>query len=103
MYTVHYSITFSDSLANLINYWQDELGFKDKQIKQFIQLIRQIIKNISYYPYVYRDVTELYGLKTTTYRALIGKQYAFFYRIDSINKIILVGALFSQQQMKIDF
>lgn len=48
---------------------------------------------------MYEEVSEIYGMDSSTYRIVIGKSYALFFRIDQEKKEILVGRIFQSKQM----
>ncbi|EFK80414.1 hypothetical protein HMPREF9269_1541 [Ligilactobacillus salivarius ACS-116-V-Col5a] len=52
---------------------------------------------------MYEEVSSKYGFSVKTYRIVIGKSYAIFYRIDEKNNNILVGRIFQSKQMKLEF
>ena len=103
MFEIKYSRNFINSLEKEINYWKNELGFSDEQIKKYISLISKNIQLLKNFPYISKDVSSIYEFHVSTYRITIGKKYAIFYRIDDINKIIMVGSLFNNRQMRIEF
>ncbi|OQO71708.1 hypothetical protein BH744_13950 [Enterococcus villorum] len=52
---------------------------------------------------MYEEVSTNYRLDTPTFRIVIGKSYALFYRIGQKKKEIHVGRIFQSKQMKISF
>lgn len=103
MYNLIYSDSFVMSLERLIYNWEFELGFSKERIKVFVQSIEHSLKMVSEFPNMYKEVSHIYNLNSPTYRILIGKQYAIFYRLNIEDKEILVGSIFSQKQMRITF
>lgn len=79
-YTLIYSESFKNSLQENIS---------ENQLKRF--------------PEMYEDGTRLYGFATPTYRILIGKNFAVFYRIDQKERTVLIGNIFKQKLMKLLF
>ncbi|SET45077.1 hypothetical protein SAMN04487821_112110 [Enterococcus malodoratus] len=79
-YTLIYSESFKNSLQENIS---------ENQLKRF--------------PEMYEDGTRLYGFDTPTYRILIGKSFAIFYRIDQKEQTVLIGNIFRQKLMKLLF
>lgn len=103
MYKLVYSNSFADSLENLIYNWEIELEFTSEQIKIFIQSIETSLRMVTEFPEMHEEVSDIYGLTSPTYRILIGKEYAMFYRLDHRKKEILVGSIFNRRQMRLDF
>ena len=103
MYNIVYSDHFIENLEDLINYWEVELNFTPEKIKMFIQSIDRSLKAVRAFPEMHEEISEIYDLLVPTYRILIGKEYAIFYRLNHDEKKILVGGIFSQKQMRIHF
>jgi len=103
MYDLIYSDSFVKSLEEIIYNWEIELGFSEEKIKVFIQSIEHSLRMVSEFPKMHEEVSDIYSLSSPTYRILIGKQYAIFYRLNSKDKEILVGSIFNQKQMRINF
>ena len=103
MFEIKYSRNFINSLEKEINYWKNELEFSDEQIKKYISLISKNIQLLKDFPCISKDVISIYEFHVPTYRITIGKKYAIVYRIDDINKIIIVGSLLNNRQMRIEF
>jgi plasmid stabilization system protein ParE len=102
-YTLVYSKSFQQSLSNLITEWEKELLLSQSGIKRFVGAIQKSLELTKTFPTMYEEVSKIYGMKTTTYRIVIGKSYALFYRIDHEKKEILLGRIFQSKQMKLDF
>ncbi|MCD5203156.1 type II toxin-antitoxin system RelE/ParE family toxin [Enterococcus casseliflavus] len=102
-YTLVYSQRFQQSLSNLITEWENELLLSQTSIKRFVGAIQKALELTKTFPKMYEEVSKIYGMKTTTYRIVIGKSYALFYRIDDEKKEILVGRIFQSKQMRLDF
>lgn len=102
-YKLVYAASFSNSLEQFIYYWENELGFSEEKIKKFVKSIEQSLRMLNEFPEMYEEVSALYNLDSPTYRILIGKQYAIFYRINHFDKEVLIGSLFNQKQMRITF
>lgn len=103
MYRLEYSKSFAESLENLIYDWETELEISSDKIKTFVQSIEHSLKMVGQFPEMYEEISEIYNLKVPTYRILIGKQYAIFYRLNHVDKKVLVGSIFNQKQMRIKF
>jgi len=103
MYKLVYSNSFAESLESLIYNWEVELEFTSEKIKIFVQSIETSLRMVTEFPEMHEEVSDLYGLSSPTYRILIGKEYAIFYRLNHSKKEILVGSIFNQRQMRIDF
>ena len=102
-YTLVYSKSFQQSLSSLIDEWENELGLSPESIKRFVSMIQKALQLTKTFPNMYEEVSEIYGMDTPTYRIVIGKSYALFYRIDHAKKEILVGRIFQSKQMKLNF
>lgn len=102
-YTLVYSQNFQQSLSNLIDEWENELLLSPDSIKRFVGAIQKSLELTKTFPKMYEEVSKIYGMDTPTYRIIIGKSYALFYRINHERKEIFVGRIFQSKQMKIDF
>lgn len=102
-YTLVYSKSFQQSLSNLINEWENELLLSQASIKRFVGAIQKALELTKTFPKMYEEVSNIYGMDTSTYRIVIGKSYALFYRIAHEKKEIFVGRIFQFKQMKLDF
>lgn len=102
-YILVYSKSFQESLSDLINEWENELFLSSDSIKRFVGAIQKALELAKAFPKMYEEVSEIYDMGTPTYRIVIGKSYALFYRIDHEKKEILVGRIFQSKQMKLDF
>lgn len=100
---IKYSDNFANSLDHIIDYWQNELKISDDHTKKFTTQIWKKIDLLFSFPRLGTNVTETYGFTQTTYRLTIGHRYAMFYRINTDKDIIIIGAIASSQQLKIDF
>ena len=94
-YTLVYSKSFQTSLETIIEEWENELALSPASIKRFVGAIQKALEH--------EEVSEIYGMDIPTYRIVIGKSYALFYRIDHEKKEILVGRIFQSKQMKLGF
>lgn len=103
MYKLIYSNSFADSLEGLIYDWEVELDFSSEKIRRFVQSIESSLLMVSEFPEMHEEISDIYDLATPTYRILIGKQYAIFYRLNHNKKEVLVGSIFNQKQMRIKF
>ncbi|GBD79603.1 hypothetical protein TEHD86_0537 [Tetragenococcus halophilus subsp. halophilus] len=98
-----YTESFRSSLNDNLVEWETELFLSKEKIRHFVQLIYQSLEMLKTFPEMHEEVSRLYGLERPTYRILIGKTFAIFYRVDKKNHKILVGNLFKQKQMRIQF
>ncbi|GAA3638105.1 hypothetical protein GCM10022297_15620 [Lactobacillus hamsteri] len=103
MYQIQYSKSFAASLSKTINYWEKQLKLSDKAITKYVSLIYRNINLLSEYPYISEDVSKKYHFNKSTYRITIGNQYCIFYRVDEHKKIVQIGSLFNNRQMRIKF
>ncbi|MET2118334.1 type II toxin-antitoxin system RelE/ParE family toxin [Enterococcus faecium] len=102
-YTLVYSKSFQTSLETIIEEWENELALSPESIKRFVGAIQKALELTKTFPKMYEEVSEIYGMDIPTYRIVIGKSYALFYRINHAKKEILVGRIFQSKQMKLDF
>lgn len=102
-YKLIFSIGFRKSLREIVDYWKYSLSLSDERINKFVSLIYSSLELVKHSPYSSKNVTEQYGFDEKTYRILIGKSYAIFYRINEEKKTILVGKIFGQKQMRVEF
>lgn len=102
-YQLIYSVSFKNSLIQLISEWENELFLSEEKIKHFVQLIYRSLELLRLFPKMHEDVSPLYGFDIPTYRILIGQSYAIFYRIDEENYSVLIGKIFKQKQMHLKF
>ncbi|MGM0220120.1 type II toxin-antitoxin system RelE/ParE family toxin [Enterococcus sp. AZ126] len=102
-FSIEYSESFRLSLRENIREWSEEYFFTDEKISTFIQSIYKSIELTKVFPNMHENVASIYNFKIPTYRMLIGKNYAIFYRINEHEKNILVGNIFHQKQMHITF
>ena len=93
-YTLVYSKSFRTSLETIIEEWENELALSPASIKRFVGAIQKVFRtNNKNFPTMHEEVSEIYGMDIPTYRIVIGKSYALFYRIDHEKKEILVGRI----------
>jgi plasmid stabilization system protein ParE len=104
-YTLVYSKSFQTSLETIIEEWENELALSPASIKRFVGAIQKALEELTKnFPTMHEEVSEIYGMDIPTYRIVIGKSYALFYRIDhEKKKEILVGRIFQSKQMKLGF
>ena len=102
-YQLIYSVSFKNSLLQLISEWENELFLSEEKIKHFVQLIYRSLELLRLFPKMHEDVSPLYVFDIPTYRILIGQSYAIFYRIDEENYSVLIGKIFKQKQMHLKF
>ncbi|WP_010054431.1 type II toxin-antitoxin system RelE/ParE family toxin [Carnobacterium maltaromaticum] len=102
-YSVEYTKTFQSSLREHIKEWSEAYFFSDEKITKFVRSIYKSIELTKIFPEMHEEISRVYGFDKPTYRILIGKNYAIFYRIDKVQNKILVGNLYNQKQMQLDF
>ena len=102
-YNLVYAKSFADSLSALIDTWENELFLSSETINKFVGSIQKALELATVFPEMYEEVSSKYGFSVKTYRIVIGKSYAIFYRIDEENNNILVGRIFQSKQMKLAF
>lgn len=102
-YNLVYAKSFADSLNELIDTWKNELFLSSETINKFVGNIQKSLELATVFPEMYEEVSSKYGFQVKTYRIVIGKSYAIFYRIDEKNNNILVGRIFQSKQMKLEF
>lgn len=100
-YTLIYSESFKKSLQANIFEWQNELLVPDEKIRQFVQAIYHLFNHLKQFSEMYENVADRYGFDRPTYRILIGKSFALFYRIIQEEHTILIGNIFKQKQLKL--
>lgn len=98
---IRYTVSFADSLAEIIAYWQNTLKISDKTTQAFVSHINDKIILLKSFPEMGKDVTALYGFQQTTYRLTIGHSYAIFYRLT--DRSIIVGAIHGTKQLQVKF
>lgn len=97
-YTLVYSESFRKSLQENISEWEKELLLTDEKITQFVHAIYHSLNRLKQFPEMYENVASLYGFDKPTYRILIGKSFAIFYRINQEERTILIGNLFNKNK-----
>lgn len=102
-YSVEYTKNFQNSLRKHIREWSEEYFFSDEKISKFVRSIYKSIELTTIFPEMHEEISRVYGFNKPMYRILIGKNYAIFYRIDKEQNKILVGNLYNQKQMQLDF
>ncbi|MFT9269783.1 MAG: type II toxin-antitoxin system RelE/ParE family toxin [Liquorilactobacillus nagelii] len=101
MYELRYSESFQKSLEATISYWQQKIELSDDKISEFVSSIYKSTEALKRYPYLAENVATKYGFNQPTYRVVIGKSYAFFYRVNQ--KKVEIGSLYNTKQMKVSF
>ncbi|EOS7783857.1 type II toxin-antitoxin system RelE/ParE family toxin [Enterococcus hirae] len=96
-YTLVYSKSFQTSLETIIEEWENELTLSPVSIKRFVGAIQKALELTKNFPTMHGEVSGIYGMNIPTYRIVIGKSYALFYRIDPERKEILVGRIFQSK------
>lgn len=100
---IKYTDHFAASLDRIISYWQNQLKLSPERIDEFTFYIDKKIRLLRDFPGIGQDVTDLYGFTDQTYRLLIGNSYGIFYRINSKEDIIIVGAIFGTSEIQVKF
>ncbi|MBO1305342.1 type II toxin-antitoxin system RelE/ParE family toxin [Enterococcus sp. 669A] len=102
-YTIKYTESFKNSLRENIHEWESSLLLSEDIIKKFVHSIYSSINLLKLFPEMHEDVSHIYRFNEPTYRILIGKSFAIFYRLDKKHKIVQIGNLFKQKQMDVTF
>ena len=102
-YLIEYAESFTVSLREAIRKWEEELKISEEKIRGFVQSINRSISLLKFFPEMYEEVASVYHFSEPTYRILISKSDAIFYRIDHENRRILMGNLFKQKQLYLHF
>ena len=102
-FQIVYSEGFSISLEQIIFQWENELGISQEKIQQFVTSIQRSLNLAAVFPQMYEEVSDIYPFNQPTYRIVIGKSYALFYRISEVKKEIYVGRIFQTKQFKVRF
>ncbi|EPH95165.1 toxin-antitoxin system, toxin component, RelE family [Enterococcus faecalis 13-SD-W-01] len=71
-------------------------------VRRFVSVIQKARGLTKTFPNMYEEVSRIFGMEET-YRIVIGKSYAIFYRINEEKKTIYIGPIFLQKQMKLGF
>jgi predicted NUDIX family NTP pyrophosphohydrolase len=66
----------------LIYEWEVELEIPLEKIRKFVQSIEASLRMVSEFPEMHEEISSVYSLSELTYRILIGKQFALFYRLN---------------------
>lgn len=102
-YKLVYSRSFKNSLEEIIHEWEFDLCLSEEKIAHFVKNIYRSLELLKLFPEMHEEVSDLYGFNQPTYRILIGKAYAIFYRIDVQSKEILIGNIYKQRQLHLKF
>ena len=103
MYSLKYTDSFKFALQQTIDYWQNELKLSEVRIRSFVRSIYKSLQKLRKYPFLAPNVSDLYGFTVPTFRIVIGRSYAIFYRVNQKRQLIEVGAFFNTSQMKVLF
>ena len=98
-----YTESFRLSLRKHIQEWSKEYFFTDEKITTFVQSIYKSIELTKIVPEMHEEISAIYNFNSPTYRILIGKNYAIFYRIDRSTKKIMLGNMYYQRQLHVLF
>jgi mRNA-degrading endonuclease RelE of RelBE toxin-antitoxin system len=101
-YEILFSPNFDKSLIRNIDFWR-ELEIPEEKITKYIQNIFLIIKTLEDSPYQFPVISNIYNFDSEIRRVKIGKNYAIFFKIDEMNKKIIIGSFYNQKQMNIKF
>lgn len=102
-FEIVYTESFRSSLEANISEWETELFLSKGKINHFVRVIYQALELLKTFPEMYEEISGVYGLEQSTHRILIGQTFAIFYRVDKENYKIIVGNLFKQKQMRVQF
>ncbi|WP_048001016.1 toxin RelE [Lactiplantibacillus herbarum] len=103
MYDLKYTDSFKVALQTTIDYWQSELKLSEERIRNFIESIYKNLQKLREYPFLAPDVSGVYGFAVPTFRIVIGRSYAIFYRVNQKQQIVEIGALFNTSKMQVPF
>ncbi|WP_438716182.1 hypothetical protein [Enterococcus sp. AZ109] len=98
--TIEYAESFKKSLRDIIAEWESDLLLPEDTIKKYVYTIYTSIQLLRFFPELHEDVAHIYRLNEPTYRILIGKSFAIFYRLDQKLKIVQIGHLLSKNRWK---
>lgn len=101
-YQIIYSSQFADTLDQILINWQ-ELEVDSLTVNRFMSDIFHVTKSLKRFPLRFEDVSKIYGFSRSTRSCLIGKKYAFFYRIDEEMHTVMIGRIYNQSQFELDF
>ena len=102
-FSAEYIESFRLSLRKHIQEWSKEYFFTDEKITTFVQSIYKAIELTKIVPEMHEETSAIYNFNSPTYRILIGKNYAIFYRIDRSTKKIMLGNMYYQRQLHVLF
>ena len=86
---------FDENLQDIITYIRDE--FSSKEANEYLNYLHEQIENLKIFPDIVRIPRSLALLKQG-YRVLVSKQNLLFYKIDEINKNIILYTIVSSKQ-----
>jgi len=101
-YTLSFTASFADSFEEHIHQWE-EFGLSEQSIQKFVGNIQSSLELLEYNPEMFEDIADRYAFDKPTFRITVGNRYAIFFRIDDEKRQVLVGSLFSQNQMNVSF
>lgn len=102
-FSVEYTESFRLSLRENIREWSEDYLFTEEKITTFVQSIYKSIELTKLFPEMHEEISEIYNFDKPTYRILIGKNYALFYRINESERTIKIGNMYPQKQMHLSF
>lgn len=76
------------------------MGISQEKIQQFVTSIQRTLDLATVFLQMYEEVSDIYHFTQPTYRIVIGKSYALFYRMSEAKKEIYVGRLLQIKQFK---
>lgn len=101
-YELIYLESFRKSFYSHIQQWETVYLISEEKITKFVTNIQTALEMLEYNPEMFQDVSKKYGFRKKTYRVLVGK-YAIFYRYNKKRKIVYIGSMIHQSQMKVKF
>ena len=89
-YSIKRTDKFNDQLIDIIMYTND--AFSKKEATEYLEYLENIIDSLKESPYM-GLVPRYQAISKQGYRALICKQNIIFYKVDEINKEIMLGII----------
>lgn len=89
-YSIKRTDKFNDQLIDIIMYISD--AFSKKEAIDYLDYLENIIDSLKEFPYM-GLVPRYQAISKQGYRALICKQNIIFYRVDEVNKEIMLGII----------
>jgi len=94
-YSIKRTDKFNDQLIDIIMYIGD--AFSKKEAVDYLDYLENIIDSLKEFPYM-GLVPRYQAISKQGYRALICKQNIIFYKVDEVNKEIMLGIIVSSKR-----